>query len=72
MLVTAPRPHGKAGQGRKKAKTTWWRQSRSPISTPMASSELASKNFIRVIYHSLADKPEEKKKGLLKRLLKRS
>jgi len=37
-----------------------------------ASSELASKNFARVVYHSLADKPEEKKKGLLKRLLKRS
>jgi glyoxylase-like metal-dependent hydrolase (beta-lactamase superfamily II) len=37
-----------------------------------AMSELASKNFIRVVYHSLADKPEEKKKGLLKRLLKRS
>jgi cyclase len=37
-----------------------------------ASSELASKNFIRVVYHSLADKPEEKKKGLLRRLLKRS
>src|SRR5712671_5999121 len=37
-----------------------------------ASTELASKNFVRVVYHSLADKPEEKKKGLLKRLLKRS
>jgi len=37
-----------------------------------APTELASKNFVRVVYHSLADKPEEKKKGLLKRLLKRS
>jgi cyclase len=36
-----------------------------------APSELASKNFIRVVYHSLADKPEEKK-PLLKRLLHRS
>ena len=35
-----------------------------------APTELASKNFIRVVWHSLADKPEEKK-GLLKRLLKR-
>ncbi|MFL6828892.1 MAG: MBL fold metallo-hydrolase [Bradyrhizobium sp.] len=37
-----------------------------------APTELASKNFIRVVYHSLADKPEAPKKGLLKRLLKRS
>jgi glyoxylase-like metal-dependent hydrolase (beta-lactamase superfamily II) len=35
-----------------------------------APSELASKNFIRVVYHSLADKPE--KKPLLKRILHRS
>ena len=33
-----------------------------------APTELASKNFIRVVYHSLADKPAEKKPGLLKRL----
>jgi glyoxylase-like metal-dependent hydrolase (beta-lactamase superfamily II) len=36
-----------------------------------APTELASKNFIRVVYHSLADKPE-KKPGLLKRLLRRN
>jgi glyoxylase-like metal-dependent hydrolase (beta-lactamase superfamily II) len=36
-----------------------------------APTELASQNFIRVVYHSLADKTPEKK-GLLKRLLKRS
>ena len=36
-----------------------------------APSELASKNFIRVVYHSLADKPEAKK-PLLKRILHRS
>jgi glyoxylase-like metal-dependent hydrolase (beta-lactamase superfamily II) len=35
-----------------------------------AATELASKNFIRVVWHSLADKPE--KKSLLKRILKRS
>ncbi len=35
-----------------------------------APSELASKNFIRVVYHSLADKPE--KKPLLRRILHRS
>jgi len=34
-----------------------------------APTELASKNFIRVLWHSLADKPE--KKPLLKRILKR-
>jgi hypothetical protein len=37
-----------------------------------APTELAGKNFVRVVYHSLADKPEGPKKGLLKRLLKRS
>ena len=37
-----------------------------------APTELASKNFIRVVYHSLADKPVEEKKPLLKRILKRS
>jgi cyclase len=36
-----------------------------------APTELASKNFVRVVYHSLADKPEEKK-PLLKRMLHRS
>jgi cyclase len=35
-----------------------------------APTELASKNFVRVVYHSLADKPE--KKPLLKRILHRS
>ncbi len=36
-----------------------------------APSELASKNFIRVVYHSLADKTDTKK-PLLKRILHRS
>jgi cyclase len=35
-----------------------------------APTELAAKNFIRVVWHSLADKPE--KKPLLKRILHRS
>jgi cyclase len=35
-----------------------------------APTELASKNFVRVVYHSLADKPAEK--PLLKRILHRS
>jgi glyoxylase-like metal-dependent hydrolase (beta-lactamase superfamily II) len=35
-----------------------------------APNELAGKNFIRVVWHSLADKPE--KKPLLKRILRRS
>jgi glyoxylase-like metal-dependent hydrolase (beta-lactamase superfamily II) len=34
-----------------------------------APTELASTNFIRVVYHSLADKPD--KKSLLKRMLRR-
>ena len=38
-----------------------------------APTEVASKNFIRVVYHSLADKPAEpEKKPLLKRILPRS
>ena len=36
-----------------------------------APTELAAKNFIRVVYHSLADKPEAKP-TLLKRLFRRS
>jgi cyclase len=35
-----------------------------------APTELAATNFIRVVYHSLADKPD--KKSLLKRMLRRS
>ena len=35
-----------------------------------APTELASRNFIRVVYHSLADKPDSK--SLLKRMLRRS
>jgi glyoxylase-like metal-dependent hydrolase (beta-lactamase superfamily II) len=37
-----------------------------------APTELASTNFIRVVWHSLTDKPADEKKGLLKRILKRS
>ncbi len=36
-----------------------------------APTELAAKNFIRVVYHSLADKPDAKR-SLLKRLLRRN
>jgi hypothetical protein len=35
-----------------------------------APTELAGQNFVRVVYHSLADKPASK--PLLKRLLRRS
>jgi cyclase len=38
-----------------------------------APTELASTNFIRVVWHSLADKPAApEKKSLLKRILKRN
>ncbi|MBR0798660.1 MBL fold metallo-hydrolase [Bradyrhizobium jicamae] len=40
------------------------------LDTTWAPTDLASKNFIRVVYHSLADKPETK--PLLKRILHRS
>jgi len=35
-----------------------------------APTELASRNFIRVVYHSLADKTD--KRAVLKRMLRRS
>src|SRR4030081_331289 len=41
------------------------------LDTKWASSELASENFVRVVYHSLADKPEAKP-GLLKRILRKN
>ena len=37
-----------------------------------APTELAGTNWIRVVYHSLADKAEPEKKPLLKRILRRS
>jgi len=37
-----------------------------------APTDLAAKNFIRVVYHSLADKPAAENKPLLKRILHRS
>jgi cyclase len=41
------------------------------LDTKWAPTELASKNFIRVVYHSLADKPDATK-PLLKRIFRRS
>ena len=41
------------------------------LDTKWAPTELASKNFIRVVYHSLADKPEAKP-SLLKRILRKN
>jgi cyclase len=37
-----------------------------------APTDLAARNFIRVVYHSLADKPAAENKPLLKRILHRS
>jgi cyclase len=42
------------------------------LDTKWAPTELAAKNFIRVVYHSLADKPDTEKKPLLKRIFRRS
>ncbi len=36
-----------------------------------APTELAGTNFIRVVYHSLADKPDGKR-GLFKRIFRRN
>jgi glyoxylase-like metal-dependent hydrolase (beta-lactamase superfamily II) len=41
------------------------------LDTKWAPTELAAKNFIRVVYHSLADTPEPKPR-LLKRIFHRS
>ena len=41
------------------------------LDTKWAPTELASKNFIRVVYHSLTAKPETKR-PLLKRFFRRS
>jgi cyclase len=41
------------------------------LDTKWAPTDLAATNFIRVVYHSLADKPEAKK-PLLKRIFRRS
>jgi cyclase len=41
------------------------------LDTKWAPTELASRNFIRVVYHSLADKPDAKP-HLLKRIFRRS
>ncbi len=41
------------------------------LDTKWAPNELAAKNFIRVVYHSLADKPDTKK-PLLKRIFRRN
>ena len=40
------------------------------LAAKWAPTELASKNFVRVVWHSLADQPE--KRPLLKRILHRS
>jgi glyoxylase-like metal-dependent hydrolase (beta-lactamase superfamily II) len=40
------------------------------LDTKWAPTELASKNFIRVVYHSIADKPE-RKRSLFKRIFRR-
>jgi glyoxylase-like metal-dependent hydrolase (beta-lactamase superfamily II) len=42
----------------------------SDFDTKWAPTELAAKNFVRVVYHSLADKPESKP-PLLKRLFRK-
>ena len=40
-----------------KSERMCWRQSRSPISTKWAPNDQASRNFIRVVYHSLTSRP---------------
>jgi len=43
----------------------------SDLDAKWATTELASKNFIRVVYHSLADKPETRRPSF-RRFFRRS
>ena len=70
MLVTARDRMAKLVQDGKSEDDAIAAKPFADLDAKWAPSELASKNFIRVVWHSLADKPE--KKPLLKRILHRS
>jgi cyclase len=71
MLVTArDRMAALVGQGKSEDEVVAAKPF-ADLDVKWAPTELASKNFIRVVYHSLADKTETKK-PLLKRILHRS
>ena len=70
MLVTARDRMAKLVQDGKSEDDVVAAKPFADLDAKWAPSELAANNFIRVVWHSLADKPE--KKPLLKRILRRS
>jgi len=70
MLVTARDRMAKLVQDGKSEDDAVAAKPFADLDAKWALSELAANNFIRVVWHSLADKPE--KKPLLKRILRRS
>jgi cyclase len=70
MLVTARDRMEKLVKGGKSEDDAVAAKPFADLDAEWAPTELASKNFIRVVWHSVAEKPE--KKPLLKRILKRS
>ena len=71
MLITARDRMAKLVKDGKSEEDVLAAKPFADLDAKWAPTELASKNFIRVVYHSLADKTEAKK-SLLKRLLRRS
>ncbi|MBI5323647.1 MBL fold metallo-hydrolase [Bradyrhizobium sp.] len=73
MLVTARDRMDKLVKEGKSEKDVLAAKPFADLDRKWAPTELASQNFIRVVWHSLADKPATpEKKGLIKRILKRS
>jgi glyoxylase-like metal-dependent hydrolase (beta-lactamase superfamily II) len=70
MLVTARDRMAKLVKDRKSEDDVVAAKPFADLDAKWAPTELAAKNFVRVVWHSLADKPE--KKPLLKRILHRS
>src|SRR5437868_3503702 len=71
MLVTARERMAKLVKDGKSEEDVLAAKPFSDLDAKWAPTELASNNLIRVVYHSLADKPQAKK-TLLKRILHRS
>jgi len=71
MLVTARDRMAKLVKDGKSEDDVLTAKPFADLDAKWAPTDLAATNFIRVVYHSLADKPDEKK-PLLKRILRRS
>jgi cyclase len=71
MLITARDRMAKLVNAGKSEEDALAEKPFADLDAKWAPTELAASNFVRVVYHSLADKTEAKK-PLLKRLLRRS